>query len=75
MLDFVLLTLLYSCIQAYFPTVMARGDLSLVRDALVTDTIREIIDDEFVLLYDAYYPRTAKFDINTLSEDKCHAKL
>ena len=33
---------------------MARGGLSLVRDALVTDTIRDIIDDEFVLLNDAY---------------------
>ena len=54
MLHFVLLTLLNSCIQAYFPTVKARGGLSLVRDALVTDTIRDIIDDEFVLLYDAY---------------------
>ena len=54
MLDFVLLTLLNSCIQAYFPTVKDRGGLSLVRDALVTDTIRDIIDDEFVLLYDAY---------------------
>lgn len=54
MLDFVLLTLIKSCKQAYFPTVMARGGLSLVRDALVTDTIRDIIDDEFVLIYDAY---------------------
>ena len=54
MLDFVLLTLLNSCIQLYFPTVMARGGLNLVRDALVTYTIRDIKDDEFVLLYDAY---------------------
>lgn len=54
MLDFVLLTLLNSCIQDYFPTVMTRGGLSLVRDALVTETIRDIIDDEFVFLYDAY---------------------
>ena len=37
---------------------MARGGLTLVRDALVTDTICDITDDEFVLLYDAYHPRT-----------------
>ena len=56
--DFVLLNLLNGCMQAYFLTVMARGALNLVRDALVTDTICDIIDNEFVLLYDAYYPRT-----------------
>ena len=55
---------------------MARVGLRLVPDALVTATVCDIKDEEFVLLYDAYskwiFPR---FDINTLSEDECHTKL
>ena len=59
---------------------MARGGLSLVRDALVTSTVYDVIDDdEFVLLYDVYSPRSGNspnsFDINTLREDECHTKL
>ena len=43
---------------------MARGGLSLVRDALVTTTVYDVIDDdEFVLL------------IFSLREDECHTKL
>ena len=37
---------------------MARGGVSFVRDALVTATVCDIIDDEFVPLYDAYSPHT-----------------
>ena len=38
---------------------MARGGLSLVRDALVTTTVYDVIDDdEFLLLYDVYSPRS-----------------
>ena len=52
---------------------MARGGLSLVRDALVTATVYDVIDDnQFVLLYDVYSPRSGNspnsFDSNTLSE-------
>ena len=47
-----------------------------VRGTLVCDVIE---DDEFVLLYDVYSPRSGNssnnFDINTLSEDECHTKL
>ena len=32
--------------------------VSLVLDALVTATVCDIIDNEFVLLYDAYSPHT-----------------
>ena len=49
---------------------MGRGGLSLVRDALVTATVCDVIDeDEFVLLCDVYSPSsgnsTNNFDINT----------
>ena len=58
---------------------MAKGGLSLVRDALVTATVCDVIDHEFVLLYDVYSPGSGNspnnFDINTLSEDECHTKL
>ena len=62
---------------------MARRALSLVRDALVTASACDIIDDdEFVLLYDAHSSKTVfpywkfpKFDINTLSEEECHTEL
>ena len=38
---------------------MARGGLRLARDALVSATVCDIIDDdEFVLLYGAYPPRS-----------------
>ena len=51
----------------------------MVRDALVTATVCDVIDDgEFVLLCDVYSPRSRNspnnFDINTLSEDECHTK-
>ena len=50
-----------------------------VRDALVTATVCDVVDDdEFALLY-VYSPRLGNspnnFDIHTLSEDDCHAKL
>ena len=59
---------------------MARGGLSLVRDALVTATVCDVIDvDEFELLYDVYSPLSGNspnnFDINTLSENECDTKL
>ena len=38
------------------PTVMARGDLSLVPDALVTTSVHDVIIDEFVLLLYYAYP-------------------
>lgn len=51
------------------PTVTARGDLSLVPDALVTTSVHDVIIDEFVLLlYDAYpssHWKFPKFYINT----------
>ena len=58
-----------SYVQAYFSTVMARGGLSLVRDALVTASVCVVIDDdEFVLLYDVYSPPSGNspgnFNIN-----------
>ena len=59
---------------------MARRGLSLVRNALVTASVCDVIDeDEFVLLCEVYPPRsgnsTHNFDINSLSGDGCHTKL
>ena len=43
-------------VQAYISTVMARG-LSLVRDAQVTGTVCDVIDEgEFVHLFYVYSP-------------------
>ena len=58
---------------------MARS-LNLVRDALVTATVCDVIDEEkFVHHFDVYSPRsghsTNNFDIDTLNEDECHTKL
>ena len=61
---------------------MARGS-SLVRDALVTATLCDVIDeDEFVhffFMFTLLSPRsghsTNNFDVNTLNEDECHTKL
>ena len=61
---------------------MTRRGLSLARDALVTASACNIIDDdEFVFLYDAHSSKTVfpywkfpKFDINTLSEEECYTE-
>ena len=45
-------------------SLMARDGLSLVRDALVTATVYDVIDDdEFVLLDDVYSPRSGNSQI------------
>ena len=59
---------------------MARGGLRLVRNALVTATVCDVIDeDKFLLLCEVYSPRsgnsTHHFYTNSLSEDECQTKL
>ena len=60
---------------------MARGGLSLVRDALVTATVCDVIDDDeylcfFMIVYSPCSGNSPNnFDINTLCEDECHTKL
>ena len=62
---------------------MASGGLSSVRDALLTASFYDIIDDdEFVLLYDAYsskpifpYWKFPRFSVDEWSDVECKTEL